>query len=167
MAGCAFLLLLRTRPGVPYAQLWWSFALLGAGLGQIIAPATDAAVSGMPPARAGVASGVTTTARQVGQALGVAITGAVVTARFSAALGDRLTAAGIAAPVRERALASVHEGGFLAPSGGGALRPLVEGAFVAGVHAGYLAGAAAMFAACLVALAFLRTGSPEPAGVSG
>lgn len=43
------------------------------------APITTAAVSGMPRAQAGVAAAVASTSRQVGQSLGVAVIGTVVT----------------------------------------------------------------------------------------
>ena len=42
------------------------------------APITNAAVSGMPRAQAGVAAAIATTSRQVGQTLGVAVVGALV-----------------------------------------------------------------------------------------
>ena len=68
----------------PYAQLWWKLAMLGAGLGLSISPATAAGVAAMPT-QAGVASAVITTSRQVGGALGVAVLGAVAAARYGRA----------------------------------------------------------------------------------
>jgi predicted MFS family arabinose efflux permease len=52
-----------------------SFGVFGIGLGSINAPITNAAVSGMPRAQAGVASALASTSRQVGATLGVAIAG--------------------------------------------------------------------------------------------
>ncbi len=52
------------------------------------APITNAAVSGMPRAQAGVAAAVASTSRQVGQSLGVAVIGTVVT---SAIVGPMAT----------------------------------------------------------------------------
>ncbi|MFB7631946.1 MFS transporter [Streptomyces sp. NPDC056149] len=57
-----------------------SYALFGIGFGLINAPITDTAVSGMPRAQVGVASAITATSRQVGNALGVAVIGAVLAA---------------------------------------------------------------------------------------
>jgi predicted MFS family arabinose efflux permease len=45
------------------------------GFGFANAPITNTAVSGLPPARAGVAGAITSTARQVGSAIGTAIAG--------------------------------------------------------------------------------------------
>ncbi|MFD3656974.1 MFS transporter [Streptomyces sp. NPDC058620] len=56
-----------------------SYLLIGIGFGFANAPITNTAVSGLPPARAGVAGGITSTARQFGAALGIAIAGALVT----------------------------------------------------------------------------------------
>jgi hypothetical protein len=57
------------------------YVVFGLGFGFVNAPITNAAVSGMPRAQAGVAAAVATTSRQVGLTLGVAISGAIVTSR--------------------------------------------------------------------------------------
>lgn len=60
--------------------LFVGYVLFGVGFGFVNAPITNTAVSGMPTAQAGVASAVASTSRQLGQALGVAVTGAVLAA---------------------------------------------------------------------------------------
>jgi EmrB/QacA subfamily drug resistance transporter len=55
-----------------------AFAIFGIGTGVINAPITYTAVSGMPVSQAGVASGIASTSRQIGQVLGVAITGSLL-----------------------------------------------------------------------------------------
>ncbi|MEF9903742.1 MFS transporter [Streptomyces sp. P9-A2] len=62
------------------ATLVAGYVLFGVGFGFVNAPITDTAVSGMPRAQAGVASAVASTSRQLGQALGVAVIGAVLAA---------------------------------------------------------------------------------------
>jgi EmrB/QacA subfamily drug resistance transporter len=57
-----------------------AFAVFGIGCGLINAPITQAAVSGMPVTQAGVASGIASTSRQVGQSLGVAVVGSILAA---------------------------------------------------------------------------------------
>jgi EmrB/QacA subfamily drug resistance transporter len=59
------------------AWLIVSYVIFGIGFGSVNPPITNTAVSGMPPAQAGVASAVASTSRQVGQTLGVAIVGAI------------------------------------------------------------------------------------------
>ncbi|MER6453110.1 MFS transporter [Streptomyces sp900105245] len=60
--------------------------LIGVGFGFANAPLTNTAVSGLPPARAGVAGANTSTARQFGAALGIALAGAFVSGTESAGL---------------------------------------------------------------------------------
>jgi EmrB/QacA subfamily drug resistance transporter len=77
-------------------SLWWllsAYAVFGLGFGAMNPPITNAAVSGMPPAQAGVAAAVATTSRQIGLTLGVAVVGAIATAHVGGSLHDRLAAA--------------------------------------------------------------------------
>lgn len=78
LAGGAAVLL-QLRPGTPYGVLAVSYVVLGLGFGLINPPITNTAVSGMPPDQAGVASAIASTSRQVGNVLGVAVMGSLVT----------------------------------------------------------------------------------------
>ena len=71
------LLLTSLRASTPTAYLLVSYLIFGLGSGLLNPPITNTAVSGMPPAQAGVAAAVASTSRQVGMTLGVAIVGAV------------------------------------------------------------------------------------------
>jgi EmrB/QacA subfamily drug resistance transporter len=62
----------------PLAALFPAYVIFGVGFGLVNAPITNTAVSGMPRDQAGVAAGIATTSRQVGQTLGVAVVGAIV-----------------------------------------------------------------------------------------
>lgn len=77
-AGAAVLTVLS--PSTSYGILALGFALLGAGLGLVNPPITNTGVSGMPPAQAGVAGAVISATRQLGQVLGVAVMGAMLSA---------------------------------------------------------------------------------------
>jgi MFS family permease len=55
-----------------------AYLLIGTGFGFANAPITNTAVTGLPPARAGVAGAITSTARQAGSAIGIAIAGGLV-----------------------------------------------------------------------------------------
>ncbi|MDX2679386.1 MFS transporter [Streptomyces sp. NY05-11A] len=57
-----------------------AYALIGIGFGFANAPITNTAVNGLPLARAGVAGAITSTARQLGSALGIALAGGLVMA---------------------------------------------------------------------------------------
>jgi EmrB/QacA subfamily drug resistance transporter len=70
-----------------------SCTVLGAGMGWVNAPVTSNAVSGMPRARAGTASGIAATSRQVGSSLGVAVTGSVLAAGLHGPLASGFASA--------------------------------------------------------------------------
>ncbi|WUT40030.1 MFS transporter [Streptomyces sp. NBC_00690] len=62
-------------------SMFWlaaAYLLIGIGFGFANTPLTNTAVGGLPPDRAGVAGAVTSTARQFGSALGIAIAGGLV-----------------------------------------------------------------------------------------
>ncbi len=80
----ATLLLTRLTADTPVWQLLVIFAVFGVGFSMVNAPITTAAVSGMPTDRAGAASAVASTSRQVGVSLGVALCGSIA----GAALAD-------------------------------------------------------------------------------
>jgi EmrB/QacA subfamily drug resistance transporter len=75
-AGC--LMLVGIEPSTPLPWLLAAYVVFGVGFGLVNAPITNAAVSGMPVEQAGVAAAIATTSRQFGQAIGVAIVGAIV-----------------------------------------------------------------------------------------
>ncbi|HET8754943.1 MAG TPA: DHA2 family efflux MFS transporter permease subunit [Solirubrobacteraceae bacterium] len=79
----ACLLLTGIAAGTSFAVLVAAYVIFGIGFGFVNAPITNAAVSGMPRAQAGVAAATATTSRQVGLALGVAIVGAIVTSQLT------------------------------------------------------------------------------------
>jgi EmrB/QacA subfamily drug resistance transporter len=80
-------MLTRLSPTTPTSYLIVSYVLFGIGMGLVNPPITNTAVSGMPPAQAGVAAAVASTSRQVGMTLGVAIIGAVSGGTLGAAIG--------------------------------------------------------------------------------
>lgn len=66
-------MLLRVENGTSYVYLGVAYLAFGIGFGMLNAPITNAAVSGMPRAQAGVAAAIASTSRQVGMSLGVAV----------------------------------------------------------------------------------------------
>jgi EmrB/QacA subfamily drug resistance transporter len=87
------LMLTRLELTTPFVWLFASYVLFGIGFGVVNPPITNAAVSGMPNAQAGVAAAIASTSRQVGQTLGVAALGALATAGLNGSLASSLPAA--------------------------------------------------------------------------
>ena len=95
IAGGGFVLSTLMLTGLdrhtPALWLLTAYALFGVGLGMVNPAITNSAVEGMPLSQAGVAAAIASTSRQVGAALGVAISGTVVAA--SRVRGTDFTAA--------------------------------------------------------------------------
>jgi MFS family permease len=80
-ASCAMLSTVGATTS--FTWLFGAYVVFGIGFGFVNAPITDAAVSGMPRAQAGVASAIASTSRQIGSTLGVAVVGALLTATLA------------------------------------------------------------------------------------
>ncbi|MGW7407340.1 MFS transporter [Streptomyces sp. NPDC054833] len=75
--------------GITSWQMALPLVVMGAGMGLIVAPLTDAVLSGVPREHAGSASGLINTVQQMGNALGLGLVSVV----FFGEIGDRLTPA--------------------------------------------------------------------------
>jgi Na+/melibiose symporter-like transporter len=65
--------------------------VMGLGMGNVMAPATDSIMGSLPRAKAGVGSAVNDTTRQFGGAMGVAVFGSLLVSRYSDNLTSRLS----------------------------------------------------------------------------
>jgi EmrB/QacA subfamily drug resistance transporter len=80
-AGLALLsLATAATPYPPYGLL---LALVGAGMGLAMPPLSGMIVHALPPTHAGASSGLNSTTRELGSALGVAVLSTILTARFA------------------------------------------------------------------------------------
>jgi hypothetical protein len=160
VGGVALLLYAATsRPGTSYLLLLGPLVLLGVGFGLLISPMVAAAIAGMPPGQAGVASATVNTNRQVGGALGVAVLGAIVTARFNTLLAPALGQLHLPEAVQRRVEAVASQGGGAIGSstaGGAAVRRAVGDAFTSGIHTAYLVSGSGLLIAAVLALVLLR-----------
>src|SRR5258705_1295706 len=75
--------------GTYLSDLLPGFLLVGVGLGFSFVPISIAALAGVRPAEAGLASGLFNTTQQIGGALGIAVLSTIATSRTSHALADR------------------------------------------------------------------------------
>jgi hypothetical protein len=111
----------------------------------------------VPPSQSGEGSGIQSTSRQVGSALGIAILGTALTTGLAAGTSERLATASVTAPQRTAILAAVERsGGAVLPAfrRSPALQPAVapvEEAFVASARR------AAFIAAAFVLLGLLAS----------
>ncbi|MFF9672528.1 MULTISPECIES: MFS transporter [Streptomyces] len=100
LAGLGLLALGFAHADTGYGNVWWRLGITGVGFALTMSPLTGAAIQAVSPQEGGLASGVSSTARQIGALLGVAVLGAVVRTRqsdgasFEAGLDTAFTAAG-------------------------------------------------------------------------
>ncbi|MFE1750533.1 DHA2 family efflux MFS transporter permease subunit [Streptomyces anandii] len=99
LAGIGLLTMADVHHDTAYAGVWWRLALTGVGFGLTMSPLTGAAISSVRPEEGGLASGISSTTRQIGAVFGVAVLGAIVRTRqeHGASFGDGLDTAFLAA----------------------------------------------------------------------
>ncbi len=85
LIGVALLLMRGLAPGQDWTHLVPGFIVAGVGAGLVNVPLASTAVGVVEPARAGMASGINATLRQVGIATGVAALGAIFSSHLTAA----------------------------------------------------------------------------------
>jgi EmrB/QacA subfamily drug resistance transporter len=153
---------------------WWApvgfLFVYGIGVGLATAQLTGVSLADVPVRRSGQGSGLQSTARQVGSALGIAVLGTVLFAGLGGILGDRLDEQGSVPPrQRDQLVSAVKE------SAGAAIPALAADPRTAGVAADakeafsdatrYAAFAAAGFLVVgLIACTRLPSGRPGPPG---
>jgi EmrB/QacA subfamily drug resistance transporter len=93
LVAAGSVVLATVTPTTSLTVLMIAYVLFGIGFGLVNAPITNTAVSGMPRAQAGVAAAVASTSRQVGNSLGVAVVGSIVTAQVHGPMRDGFTGA--------------------------------------------------------------------------
>ena len=100
LAGLGLLALGFAHADTAYGNVWWRLAIAGVGFALAMSPLTGAAIQAVSPQEGGLASGVSSTTRQIGAVLGVAVLGAIVRTResggasFEAGLSSAFVAAG-------------------------------------------------------------------------
>jgi MFS family permease len=147
LMGLGVLWLAQAQPATAYAQLAGAVAIMGAGMGLVMAPASEAIMNSLPPEQAGVGSAVNDTVREVGGALGVAVIGSLVSAGYRSGLhlGSSLPAS-VPASVAAGARSSIAAADALGP----VVRPAAHAAFTTAMDHGFeVAGAAALVGAVL------------------
>jgi EmrB/QacA subfamily drug resistance transporter len=133
-------------------------ALYGLGIGFSGSQLSNVVLSQIPAASSGVASGANTTARQVGNALGVAVIGTLLTTRTLSVATGAINDSDLSASARRTAVDRLHElGTSFAPDAGAparqaaVLRRIIDDSLVSGTRV------ALLFAATVVGLAFLMS----------
>ncbi len=167
LCGTSLLVLHGVSATSTYGDFWWALPIMGIGMGLTMAPMTAAVMSTVPPQRSGMASATTNTSREVGGVFGIALLGAILTAKMKSTLTASLAAMDIPGPARSQIIErATHGGGGSGAHIPPAIAQAVHGAFVSGMRSSLLVASIALFAGSAVALTFIRThvagGRSEP-----
>ncbi|MER6138339.1 MFS transporter [Streptomyces sp. NPDC001815] len=147
-----FALLSTLSVGDGWGVLAGAMCLMGAGSGLAMPAAMAAMMGAVPEEHAGVGSALNDTIQQAGAALGVAILGAVLTSTFTS---------NMPADAPEAARHSIGEALAAAKADPGLLK-FVNEAFTDGMSASFLAGAAGVVGAAVLAFFLMRARKDTP-----
>ena len=137
----------------------------GAGVGFINPPLASTAVGVVPPRRAGMASGINSTFRQIGIATGIALLGTLFSSRLRDAVASAVGAhpVGISAPAITHALQNgqakllfAHVGANGSPQQLAALQQITRGSFTTALNHILLVAAVIAFACGVLSFVLIR-----------
>jgi EmrB/QacA subfamily drug resistance transporter len=153
----------------PYLTVIVLFCLMGAGMGMVMAPATESVMGSLPREKAGVGSAVNDTTRQMGGALGVAIIGSVTSSIYAASIADAGRKFELGGDALSQARSSLGAALQVAPSLGtraGAFVVDVEDGFVRAFSSGLRLGAVVVLGAAIVAWRYLPARANDPLAIN-
>ena len=82
LMGSGLLLLTQATPATSYTFLAIGVAIMGAGMGLVMAPAGESIMSVLPASQYGAGSAINDTVQELGGSLGIAVIGSVVASSF-------------------------------------------------------------------------------------
>lgn len=157
------IMLVLWREGTPYWQVGLAYAVLGAGVGIGLAPASRALTSSVPVDRVGMASATSDLQRDLGGSIMQALLGTLLTAGYATAMATQIGNSPDAAQVTESTQASLQKSFTTAqalseqyPQYASEILEAARQSFLTGAHWAY----AAAIVAGLVALALVRFAYP-------
>jgi EmrB/QacA subfamily drug resistance transporter len=174
LMGFGLLDLATAQVHTSYPPLAVAVAIMGAGMGLVMAPASTTIMNTVPSHQAGAGSAMNDTVREVGGALGIAVIGSISAAAYSSRLGGALAAAHLPAAVTHFATGSVAAADALSLRAGGPagaeLAAAAHAAFVHAMSVGLRVATIVALASALAAVFALprRAGQPgQPADSGG
>jgi EmrB/QacA subfamily drug resistance transporter len=171
MMGLGLLDLSTAGVRTAYLPIAIAIAIMGAGMGLVMAPASTTIMSTVPAHQAGAGSAINDTIREVGGALGVAIVGSLAAAVYRSRLGSTLATAHAPGAVVHAAATSVAAadaiGAHVGGPAGGELLTAAHSAFVSAMAMGIrVAAAVALVSAVAAIFALPRRSRPAAVQVT-
>src|SRR5579875_1259572 len=161
LVGAGLLLMGGVTASDGWTHLLPGMVVAGVGAGLINVPLASTAVGVVEPARAGMASGINSTLRQVGIATGVAALGSILASRVADSVTTSLSHGPLAAHARAigQAAADGRIGGVLSglpPRLAGLAAHASRGGFATSLNTVLLIGALAAFAGAVLTVVLVR-----------
>jgi EmrB/QacA subfamily drug resistance transporter len=154
--GGGLLMLTQVTPTTRYTFLAIGVAIMGAGMGLVMAPAGESIMSVLPAAQYGAGSAINDTVQELGGSLGIAVIGSVVASSFR----HSMDTSGLPGPVVTAGRPSIAAADAVAAHAGPLAPHVLEVAqqgFTTAMTTGFtVAGTIAVTAAVLVAIALPR-----------
>lgn len=160
------LMLVLWREGSPYWQIGLAYAILGAGVGIALAPASRALTSSVPVDRVGMASATSDLQRDLGGSIMQALLGSLLTAGYAATMALKIGSSPEAAQVTSETQATLQKS-FSSAEALSEQYPQYSSEIIEAARQSFLTGAnwayVAAIAAGLVAMVIVRFGYPGKA----
>ncbi|MER5181417.1 MFS transporter [Streptomyces sp. NPDC002896] len=137
------------------------FFLMGTGMAHIMTPVSVVIMQALPREKAGSASALSNTFRQVGGALGIAVLGSVLSTAYRTSIEDKLgmLPAGVRHTAGESIEATLGVAAKLGPQGKALIAPAND-AFLHAMHVTALCGAGVALIGAMVVFLFLPGRAP-------
>jgi EmrB/QacA subfamily drug resistance transporter len=154
--GGGLLMLTQVTPTTSYTFLAIGVAIMGAGMGLVMAPAGESIMSVLPAEQYGAGSAVNDTVQELGGSLGIAVIGSIVASSFRHSLDAGGLPAAIIAPARSSIAAADATAAHAGPLAARVL-DLAHQSFTSAMTTGFtVAGLLAVGGAVIVAIALPR-----------
>ncbi len=168
LAGAGLILQTQIHIGTSFGYLIPIFMIMGIGMGSTMTPMTAAVMNAVGPARAGLGSATTNTAREVGGVFGIALLGTLLTTKLKSSLTAAVAGLGLA-PGAERAIVETAGHGRFDPSIVANLPPAKQlavqqafgSSFLDGFHLAVLIAGLVLLAGAVIAWRFIPSGAPQ------
>ena len=155
------------RGGLTVSDGWTAmlggFIVAGVGIGMINPPLAATAVGVVPPAQAGMGSGINTTFRQVGIATGIAGLGAIFQHQVAARATELLAASPLGSGQSGRVVTAIQSGRIgeviaaAPPQARGTIGRIAKESFIHGLNELFVIGAIVAFVGAASALVLVRS----------
>jgi hypothetical protein len=161
LIGAGLVLMRGITPTDDWTHLLPGMIVAGIGSGLVNVPLASTAVGVVEPARAGMASGINSTFRQIGIATGVAALGSILATEVSSSVITKLVGSPLASGSHALA-SSISNGSILQALDGvppqlrGLAAGAAKGSFIDGLNTIILIGAIVAFAAAVLTLILIR-----------